>query len=193
MQSAIDVAVKWTPQQLLKRHAARKKKLLFKTGAYTKTSMQRSMRYAKKPSKPGEPPHAHKDSKKGPLLRKLINFSVDLEEESVIAGPMKSGISAKSTPEVLDQSGRVPVANLLKERKVTIGSTAPIRYLGGGRFAGVPIKTQAQADRAERLVKEENAVRAGKGSITIAARPFTTPALTDGGKKLHELTETIPL
>ena len=193
-KSRSSFTVNWTPQELLHRHAVRKRKILFMTGKYTKTSIQRSMRYSKKRSEPGKPPNAHKDSKKGPLLRKLVAFAVDVEADSVVAGPMKAGnVTAPTTPEVLDQGGRVPVARLLSERTIKIGDRGPIKYLGAGKFINIPILTEAQAARANRLRAEENAVRAGKGTIKIAARPFTKPALTDGGKKLRELTENIPL
>jgi len=193
-RSGLAIDVRWAPHELLRRHAARKKTILFKTGGYTKTSIQHSMRYSKKASQPGQPPNAHKDSKKGALLRKLVAFAVDVDADEVIAGPMKSGTGfTPTTPEVLDQGGRVPVARLLSQRVISIGDRGPIRYLGSGKFISVPILTAAQAARASRLRDEENAVRAGKGSIAIAARPFTKPALTDGGERLHDLTENIPL
>ena len=50
-------------RQRLKQHlAAKYSRVLFKTGAFTKTAMQRSMPYRKKPSAPGQPPSAHKPS-----------------------------------------------------------------------------------------------------------------------------------
>ena len=193
MISAIETKVVMTPEEFERRHAARKKKILFKEGAYLKKAGQRSMRYSKKPSKPGKPPNAHKDKGRGPLLRKLWNFAVDVDKDEVISGPMKAGNDPQSVPQVLNDGGRVPVAKLRKQTGFKIGDRGPIRFLGAGKFAAVPIKTEEQAARAARLVAEENAVRAAKGEITIAARPFTKPLLTDGGKKLAELTGSIPL
>lgn len=193
MQSLVQIVSQYTPEKLLKREAARDRKVLFKQGAYVKTAMQREMRYRKGKSKPGEPPSAHKDSKKGALLRKLITFVVDLVAGSVKIGPPKIGNDSQSLPHVLDVGGRVPVAKLLKQRTFTVGQIGPIRYLGAGKFQNIPLRTQAQADRAQQMLAEENAIRKAKGSVTIAARPFTKPVLTDGGKKLLELVGKTPL
>lgn len=192
MQTIVQIVSQYAPEKLIKREAARDRKVLFKEGAYVKTAMQREMRYSKKPSKPGEPPHAHKDTKRGDLLRKLITFVVNLVASSVKIGPPKLG-NDDSVPHILDVGGRVPVAKLLKDRTFTVGQIGPIRYLGAGKFQNIPLKTQAQAGRAEQLLAEENAVRKAKGSVTIAARPFTKPMLTDGGKKLRELVGKTPL
>lgn len=189
----VRIAFTLTPEGLLTRHRKRKKTILFKEGAYVKTSIQRSQRYSKKTSKPGSPPSAHKDNPRGPLLRKLTAFAVDLEADSVIAGPMLSGPTSPTTPEVLDQGGYVPVERLLHDRDFNVLDFGPIRYLGGGKFLNIRLQTPDQCERAKRLRDEENAIRAGKGSIKIAARPFTKPALTDGGKNLAKLTKSIPL
>lgn len=181
------------PEQLIKRQEKRERTILFKQGGYVSSAMKRSMRYSKKPSTPGEPPNAHKDTKRGPLLRKLIKFVVNWAERSVVIGPPKVGNEAESVPHIIDVGGRVPVAKLLTQRTFTVGQIGPIRYLGAGKFQHIPLKTAAQAARAQQLLAEENAVRRAKGSITIKARPFTKPMLTDGGKNLHELVAKTPL
>lgn len=94
------------------KHARRKRdRALFIVGAYTKTSMQRSQRYSNKPSRPGQPPHAHKKRSAGPLLRQLTAYDVDKRRGRVIIGPKKfrglSQPSGKPVPQVLDEGGRV--------------------------------------------------------------------------------------
>ena len=55
-------------------------------------------------SKPGDPPYAHTN----PLLRKLINYSVDFNDLSVVIGPLPA---ARNIAELMEYGGRV-------ERKV---------------------------------------------------------------------------
>lgn len=193
MQTLFQITSRFAPQELIRRNDARKKKILYKEGAYARTFMQRIMRYRKRASQPGEPPSAHKDSKRGPLLRKLINFRVDESAGSVVIGPPRVGNNPQATPRVLDAGGRVPVAKLLKARTFTVGQIGPIRYLGSGRFLNIPLKSDLQASRATQLIQEENSVRSAKGTIEIKARPFTKPAFTDGGKKFRELVAKTPL
>src|SRR4051812_33390670 len=70
---------------------AKYSRIMYKLGAYTKTTMQRSMRYRKGVSAPGQPPSAHKHSGAG--LRKSIEFSVDRSKRSVAIGPVLAGDS----------------------------------------------------------------------------------------------------
>lgn len=191
---AAKITIKWTPQQLLKRLEKKQIKVLFKQGAYLKKTMQRSMRYAgekKKASKPGEPPLAHKDNPKGPLLRKLIAFYVDDVGKSVITGPGLIG-SGQSVPRVLDKGGTVR-PKLLKKVEYKVGEFGPIRYRGGGKFARVKLQTPAQTERASRLAIEENAIRGSKAAIHIKPRPFTTPLMSDGGDNFRKLIHSVPL
>ncbi|MGD9632654.1 MAG: hypothetical protein AB7I57_18330 [Pirellulales bacterium] len=184
--------------QVLERVHNKRNRVCYKTGAYTSKSIQRSMRYAtkkKQKSEPGDPPLAHKGTKRGPLLRKLTRFSVDESAGSVIAGPMQASGSHGFTPvpELLDKGGRI-VQKLLKKTEYKVGDIGPIRYAGHGRFGRIRLLTEAQAARASRLSQEENAVRsavnAGSARGIIAPRPFTAPAFTDGGKRFEELIET---
>lgn len=138
MPTATKITVKWTPRQLMRRHAARNRQVLFRQGAYLKTTMQRSMRYSRKVSQPGQPPHARKNN---PLLRKLIKFAVDLAQQSVICGPEKFGGSrvraSQPLPQLLDQGGDVtievkgvPVIAHIAPRPFT----APVFTDGGENF-----------------------------------------------------------
>lgn len=184
--------------QVLERVRRKRSRVLYKTGRYTATSIQRSMRYATKKnvrSKPGEPPRAHKGTKRGPLLRKLTRFSVDEEAGSVVSGPIQTTGShgVKPVPQLLNEGGRI-VRRLLKKIEYQVGDIGPIRYQSQGRFGRIRLLTEAQAARASRLAQEENAVRSainpGSARGIIAPRPFTAPAFTDGGKRFEQLIET---
>ena len=106
-------------KKVLKRCRKKRKTILFKQGAYLRKTMQRSMRYSKKPSQPGQPPHARKNN---PLLRKLIKFVVDLVTGTVVCGPEKfkggsGGKSSKPVPQLLDQGGQVTFSTRFMDPK----------------------------------------------------------------------------
>lgn len=119
------------------RHvAAKKKRVLFKTGGFTLIRMQRLMRYRKGPSKRGQPPSAHK-SGAGPLLRKVSGFQVNLQTENVVIGPKKfrelSHPSGKPVPQLLNEGG--PVNAELKGRRV-VAEVAPRPFVPGAFVLG---------------------------------------------------------
>jgi hypothetical protein len=189
---SVTVKLVMKPEELLRRMERKEKRILYKQGAYTRTSMQRSMRYTsndEKHSEAGKPPMAHKNKRRGPLLRKLINFSVDLGEKSVVTGPEKD--RGSNVPETLDKGGRVK-RRALKKSGFDVGDYGPIRYRGAGKFHRVLLETPAMAERATRLVAEENSVRQSAGSY-IKPRPFTAPVFTDGGENLRKLIAKEPL
>ena len=107
MSKALLTKVVMYPDRVNKRIDGKRARVLFKLGAYLRTTMQRSMRYSNKPSQPGKPPHAHK--KTGAHLRKRIRFNVDLAEGSVVCGPdlkPDSHVQAlKPLPELLNNGG----------------------------------------------------------------------------------------
>lgn len=196
MIRAAKVTVKLAEKKLLKQIKAKRRKVLYKQGAYLRTTMRRSMRYATKTrpiSKPGETPVAHKDTKRGPLLRKLILFEVDRENGSVICGPKLTRRTSPTVPEVLDKGGRVRPQRGLLKGYFEVGDYGPIRYLGGKKFARVLLETPAQVERASRLMLEENTVRAGGREVYIAPRPFTEPMMSDGGENFRKLLRDTPL
>jgi hypothetical protein len=173
-------------EELLRKHAARNKRVLYKSGKYNMTAMQRSMRYTSNPDKksaPGKPPLAHKGTKRGPLLRKLIRFRVDEREQSVVSGPEQD--SGSNVPETLDKGGRVRQRKL-RVVEFEVGSYGPFRKRGDGSFAGGLLETPRQVERATRIIAEENATRQSVGAY-IKPRPFTAPILTDGGENLRKL------
>lgn len=192
---------------LLRRIEVRDRKVLKAQGAYIKTSMSRSMRYANKSnprSKPGQPPRAHKDNPKGPMLRKLIAYEVNQESKSVVTGPVKFSGASGNVPQLLNQGGTTKLnAKSLQKIDFDIGDYGPIRLAtsktkqarvivpGGRLFIRTLLETSAMTDRAARLVRQENERR--QSSVYIQARPFTSPLLSDGGANLRKLIKSIPL
>lgn len=192
------IRIAMSPEELFRRHEARNKRVLYRQGGYVRTAMQRSMRYTSKSDKhsqPGQPPLAHKNTKRGPLLRKLVTFFVNERDGSVAIGPEATGAPRSPTiPQALDKGGDVRVGKReLGKTQFDIGDYGPIRYAGGGKFRRTLLETPAQTDRATRLTLEENAVRTGSATIHIKPRPFTAPVLTDGGDNLRKLVAREPL
>lgn len=130
-------------------HARRKRdRALFKIGGYSSRAMQRIQRYANKkgePSKPGEPPRAHRDTPGGPQLRKLTGFIVDRRAGSVSIGPKKFGPlsqpEGKPVPQALNEGARVKAK--LDDGKTVVAElearpfTAPVFTDGGKKLAEI--------------------------------------------------------
>jgi hypothetical protein len=136
------VKVKMYAGKVEKRIGAKKRRVLFKAGAYGLKSYRRAQRYRNKPSKKGEPPSAHKRGSNGPKLREASAFIVDLNgSESVVIGPFKfsaeSQPTGKSVAELLNTGG--PVEALLAGQPV-IAQVEPRPFIaplftdGGKRF-----------------------------------------------------------
>lgn len=120
--------------RIQQRIAAKQKRVLFKQGAYLRTSMMRSMRYSDKPSQPGRPPHARRRT--GAHLRKGIRFNV--QDDSVICGPdlrpESKVLSLKPLPQLLDEGG---ITKGIGGERIAIAPrpfTAPAFSDGGVRF-----------------------------------------------------------
>jgi hypothetical protein len=191
---SVTVKLVMKPEAVLRRFERKEKRILYKQGAYTRTTMQRSMRYTSKDDKrsePGKPPLAHKNKRRGPLLRKLITFRVDENVKTVTTGPTLIRSQGEPVPRKLDKGGRVGRAVLTKT-SFDIGDYGPIRRRDGKSFHRVLLETPSQTERATRLVAEENAVRQSAGAY-IKPRPFTAPVFTDGGENLRKLIAKEPL
>lgn len=123
--------------------------VMAKLGGYVRTTMQRSMRHKDGPSKPGKPPHAHRDDNGNTgTLRRLIEFGYDQAEKSLVVGPHK--IDSPTIP-----MGGKTVPQLHNE-----GGTAFIDTFGGGKvlaeFAPRPFVEPARQkafDKLAQLVK----------------------------------------
>lgn len=153
-------------------------KSLGKVGGKIRLTAQRSMRYRKSvpkkapwggwyvPGSPkGTPPFARKDTKRGPLLRKMLFYAYEPERLSVIIGP--AGMSAKfgtnTVPHVQEFGGR-------------ISRMVPVKRKRPGRKA-----SPAQSAAFQRLVKARRILLSKRPrtlkSATLPPRPYMGPAL----------------
>lgn len=134
-------------EKLLKRMRDKRRRVLFKAGAYTLTSMRRSMRYRKGPSNPSFPPSAHKQN--GALLRKASEFTVDDRKGTVVIGPIgfrrKSQPSGNPVPQLLNEGGSV---NSFLKGKMVAAEIEPRPFVqpaftdGGARYRQLLEKEQ---------------------------------------------------
>lgn len=78
------------------------KKALSKAGSFIRTNAKRSIRKRKKVSPKGTPPSSHSGE-----LRKLIFFSYDFNNDSVVIGPLlfKAKGQAQTVPNLLEFGG----------------------------------------------------------------------------------------
>ena len=171
---------------------------LAKAGAFIRRSAKGKIRYAKSPSKPGSPPHAHASRKGGKdsPLRELIYFAYDERSNSVVIGPTPfrgEGI----VPRTLELGGTTTAHRNPLRRVRRVGDGGEIRIEGpvsrttkknrfGAMVTYVRLETQAQADRANRL-QEQLYGPLVIGPVPIAARPYMGPALDESLPKLPPL------
>lgn len=120
-----------------------------RAGGYIRAVAIRSMKTTGGHSRPGSPPHAHRDT--GELLKKLLFFAYDPATKSTVIGPV--GFSGSEVPSRLEY-GHIFTA---RSRRVLV------RYPGGGRGKG-------RTPPGRRWVTLN-------GRIAVAPRPFMGPAL----------------
>lgn len=164
---------------------AAKREKLAQQGAYVQKTMQRLMRYRKRPSAPGEPPSAHatateeevtpegkvRKRKRGALLREFLYFVWDAATQSVVVGPIKLGRS--EAPASLEYGAQIHRRNP-RRRVRQVGGAGEIR-IDEGKPVYAQLTTPAQAERANLL----NAALYGPDFISgqLRPRPFRQPAL----------------
>jgi hypothetical protein len=153
-------------------------------GAIRKTAA-RSIRRGKKPSKPGEAPHTPTGH-----LKRVIRYEVDERQSEDVIGPANE--YSRTIWNLNEFGGTVrPKARLLKAHKFQVGEYGAIRRSGamqrdtrgrfarrGKTFARVMLLTEAQANRATRIVNSENAMRIAdsKKPRIYPKRPFMKTA-----------------
>jgi hypothetical protein len=173
-------------------------RVLAKAGAFIRRSAKRSIRYAKSPSKPGNPPHAHESRKGGKdsPLRELIFFAYDDRTTSLVVGPTPFR-GAAIVPRVLELGGTAPGHKNPLRRIRKVGDGGEIRIEGptsrttkknrfGAMVTYTKLRTQAQADRANQL-QELLYGPLTIGPTSIAARPYMGPALEENRSMLPSL------
>lgn len=155
-------------------------------GAAIRLTAARSIRKRKKPSLPGSPPHTPTGH-----LKRVIRYDVDEHESEVVVGPTNE--YARTIWNLHEFGGSVrPKVRLLKTHKFQVGEYGPVRRDGvmlrdragrfarrSKRFARVKLASQSQADRATRIVENENVLRLADAKILrwYPKRPFMGPAL----------------
>jgi len=77
---------KWffSEARVMARLAPAEREYLERLGSWIRLTAQRSMRYRKRPSDPGQPPSAHRES--GALLRQHIYYAFDPQTRTVVVG-----------------------------------------------------------------------------------------------------------
>lgn len=142
-------------------------------GAAIRLTASRSIRKRKKPSRPGAAPHTPTGH-----LRRVIRYSVDKANDAVAIGPTNE--YSKSIWNLHEFGGSIrPKPRLIKQKQFRVGDFGPVRKLGPRRFARQRLTTLAQANRAARLIGEENDSRNtdSKKTRRYPKRPFMGPAL----------------
>ena len=183
---------------IIDRIGRAKAAVLSKAGAFIRRTAKGKIRYAQSVSKPGSPPHAHASKKGGKdsPLRELIFFAYDEQTNSVVIGPMPFRGSA-IVPRVLELGGTAPGHKNPLRRIRHVGDGGEIRIDGpvgrttkrnrfGAMVTYTRLRTQAQADRANRL-QEELYGPLTIGPTSIAARPYMGPALEENRPQLPSL------
>ena len=170
--------------------------VLSKAGAFIRRSAKGRIRYAKSPSKPGSPPHAHRGKHGSSPLRDLIYFAYDSRTSSVVVGPTPFH-GAAIVPRVLELSGMAPGHKNPLRRIRQVGDGGEIRIDGpacrttkknrfGAQVTYVKLRTQGQADRANQL-QELLYGPLMIGPMSIAARPYMGPSLQENLPKMPSL------
>lgn len=119
-------------QKVMDRLDAKRLRVLARTGATARKTMQRSMRYRGKkntPSRPGDPPKA---SKQNPLLRKSIAFGFDKDQDTVVIGPLvRKKKNSVKVPQLLNEGGtaKVVLPGYYENGTYVPGETVQARYL----------------------------------------------------------------
>ena len=179
--------------------------VLSKFGAYVRTTAKQSIKkspfatkkergqeridFSRKTSTPGSPPFSQTGG-----LKKGIFFSYDRQARRVVIGPARFHSGKGTAPAVLEYGGSVGSRGNLRRTIRRVGDGGEIEVGGwfcattkvnreGRQVTYVKLRTQAQADRANRL-NEELYGPMTLGPAVVAARPFMQPALTKELPKL---------
>ena len=148
-------------------------------GAIRKTA-SRSIRKRKNPSKPGSPPNTQTG-----MLRRVIRYEVTNNKTEVIIGPVNE--IAGRLWNLHEFGGVATKRRKLKPHRFRVGEHGPIRIKQHGnktKFARIELRTAAQANRATRLVAEENERRSDNKPRHYPKRPFMKPALDANRSRL---------
>jgi hypothetical protein len=139
-------------------------------GGTIRKTAYRSIRKRKKPSLPGSPP-----SSPTGRLRRSFRYEVERQTPGVVIGPVNE-ISGRLW-NLHEFGGIARKRRRLKRHRFRFGQHGPIRSIGNGKFVRIELRTAAQANRARRLIAEENQRRGAAKPRRYPKRPFMKPAL----------------
>ena len=148
-------------------------------GAIGKTA-RFSIRRRKTSSKPGSPPHTQTG-----MLKRVIRYDVTNNKTEVAIGPVNE--IAGRLWNLHEFGGVATKRRKLKPHRFRVGEHGPIRIKHQGtktKFARVELQAAAQANRATRLVAEENERRSDNKPRHYPKRPFMKPALEANRSRL---------
>lgn len=151
---------------VLRREKTGREKALTKIGKFLHRRMRSSMKRRKKPSKPGSPPSAHTG-----ILKEWILSAIDPRTNSVVIGP-------KKTNQIFFNGNRQPVKGTVPETLDKGGDIRVLEVFQYGKWVRADLRSKRRlANLPTRLRK-----------VTIAARPFTRPAIAEvlSNKKLEQ-------
>lgn len=148
-------------------------------GAIRKTASF-SIRRRKTSSKPGSPPNTQTG-----MLKRVIRYDVTNNKTEVAIGPVNE--IAGRLWNLHEFGGVARKRRKLKPHRFRVGEHGPIRVKHQGaktKFARIQLRTAAQANRATRLVAEENERRSDNKPRHYPKRPFMKPALDANRSRL---------
>lgn len=166
---------------------------LMSSGAWVRKVAQRSMRYRKSKSRPGEPPSARQGPARS-LLRSMLYFAYDFQSQEVVVGPVKLGPES-SVPSLHEYGG---VQQAVRRKPKIAGDTGPIRIVDDRVFEFGPSTEFAKKDPKQRqivyirLKTAKQAAESTEIEETLYAsldrrfpkRPFMRPALVQSADKI---------
>jgi hypothetical protein len=104
----------FTSAAVIKDCDRKTRSVLSKFGAFVRRTAKGSIRKAKKPARPGSPPHDH-----GGPLKRLIFFVWEAARRSVIIGPERLRSKEGDAPHALEHGGQTT-----STRKVRVGRSS---------------------------------------------------------------------
>ncbi len=176
----ITVRTQFDKQKLKKKAETATFTSLREAGGAIRKTAKRSIRKRKKPSSPGSPPHTQTG-----MLRRVIRYDITNNRTVVAIGPVNE--IAGRIWNLHEFGGVATKRRKLKAHRFKVGEHGPIRAVQHGsktKFARIELRTAAQANRATRLVEEENQLRGDNKPRHYPKRPFMKPALEANRSRL---------
>lgn len=165
----VRVTTTFDTRKLQQKVAAASFRSLGHAGGAIRLTARRSIRRRKTTSQPGSPPHTQTGR-----LKRSIRYEV-VDATTVVVGPVNE-LAGKIWN--LHEFGGRTQRRKLRQHRFAVGEFGPVAAEQVGiktSFRRGRIRTAAQAERANRLIAEENARRATV--VRYPKRPFMGPAL----------------